>query len=237
MRAGEHRGSPGVATIASIVMVLLVLAGCGAWRPSGSDQVAGCAEPVGDRIGDSGRGGHARCRPPPSLRGRRSARRRSDDAGQPARHGGRRSGPGRPRVGRTPPASGRPQPLGADDPAEPGRRASVGSLGGHGLGRPPVLFEPADRRRVRARSAGAAADHHHVPVRLGAVACLHLRVRLSGLRVQPAGPVRVITDSRRCRTWSGTARLRRRSVPRWPRGPSRSPVRECVAPPRVRRGW
>lgn len=45
MRAGEHRGSSGVATIASTVMVLLVLAGCGAWRPSGSVQIAAAPNP------------------------------------------------------------------------------------------------------------------------------------------------------------------------------------------------
>ena len=162
-------------------------------------------------------------------------------------------GPARRRahVGATPPASGRPRPLAGDDPAEPDRRASVGALGGHGLRRCSVLFEPPDRRRVRPGSPGAAADHRHLSVRLGAVAGLHLRVRLSGLRVQPADPVRVIKDSRRsqsqpllvellrsvCAASPGTARLRRRSGPRWLRGPSRSPVRDCVAPPRVRRGW
>ena len=45
MRAGEHRGSSGMATIASTVMVLLVLAGCGAWRPSGSVQIAAAPNP------------------------------------------------------------------------------------------------------------------------------------------------------------------------------------------------
>ena len=44
MRAGEHRGSPGVAMIASIVMTM-VLAGCGAWHPSGPDQAAGAPNP------------------------------------------------------------------------------------------------------------------------------------------------------------------------------------------------
>ncbi len=45
MRAGQHRGSGGVATIASIVTVMLVLAGCGAWRPTGSDHVAAAGAP------------------------------------------------------------------------------------------------------------------------------------------------------------------------------------------------
>ena len=45
MRASQHRGSRGVAATASIVMVLLVLAGCGAWRPWGSDHVAAAGAP------------------------------------------------------------------------------------------------------------------------------------------------------------------------------------------------
>ena len=47
MRAGQHRGSGGIASIASIVllMLMLVLAGCGAWRPASSDHAAAAGAP------------------------------------------------------------------------------------------------------------------------------------------------------------------------------------------------
>lgn len=44
MRAAQHGGSRGVA-VASIVMGLLVLAGCGAGRPAGSDHVVAAGAP------------------------------------------------------------------------------------------------------------------------------------------------------------------------------------------------
>ena len=229
MRAGQHRGSrgrrgdrvdrPGAAGAGRLRRVA-----SGGFRPCRGCR---CAEPVGDRIGDSGRAGT----PVAALRRLYAVVDRLD--GDPTMPVSRLDavavGPARDALtsAATPPASGRPRPLGADDPAEPDRRASVGSLGGHRLRRRPVLFEPPDRRRVRPGSPGASADHHHLSVRLGAVAGLHLRVRLSRLRVQPADPVRVIKDSRRsqsqpllvellrsvCAASPGTARLRRRSGP------------------------
>jgi len=45
MRGPQHGALRGVAALASIAMGLVVLAGCGAWRPAGSDPVAPAAAP------------------------------------------------------------------------------------------------------------------------------------------------------------------------------------------------